>query len=78
MMLLKLCFDRIMEDQHTYWQLKCGSAISMKKLVEIMPKRSDGLGGNRIAPPERWRQEMLRKVIRPLNRCREYLSYTNA
>ncbi|KAF6839610.1 hypothetical protein CPLU01_01747 [Colletotrichum plurivorum] len=32
------------------------------------------LGGNRSAPPDRWRQEMLRRVVRPLQRCRDYLS----
>jgi hypothetical protein len=32
------------------------------------------LGGNRSAPRERWRQEMLRRVIQPLHRCRYYLS----
>lgn len=31
------------------------------------------LGGNRSALPEVWRQEMLRKVVQPLQRCREYL-----
>lgn len=31
------------------------------------------LGGNRSALPERWRQDMLQKVIQPLQRCRDYL-----
>lgn len=31
------------------------------------------LGGNRSAPPERWRQNMLRNVVMPLQRCQEYL-----
>lgn len=30
------------------------------------------LGGNRSAPPERWRQNMLRNVVMPLQRCQEY------
>ncbi|EHK17606.1 uncharacterized protein TRIVIDRAFT_160054, partial [Trichoderma virens Gv29-8] len=30
------------------------------------------LGGNRSTPPERWRQDMLRKVVLPLQRCQEY------
>lgn len=32
------------------------------------------LGGNRSATPDQWRQEMLRRVVRPLQRCRDYLS----
>ncbi len=32
------------------------------------------LGGNRSASPDRWRQDMLRKVIQPLQRCRGYLA----
>ncbi|KAK0709991.1 hypothetical protein B0T26DRAFT_755112 [Lasiosphaeria miniovina] len=32
------------------------------------------LGGNRSTLPERWRHEMLRKVIEPLQRCRDYLT----
>ena len=31
------------------------------------------LGGNRSTPPERWRQSMLKQVIQPLQRCRDYL-----
>ncbi|KAH8901323.1 hypothetical protein GQ53DRAFT_707647 [Thozetella sp. PMI_491] len=31
------------------------------------------LGGNRSAPTELWRQDMLKKVVRPLQCCREYL-----
>ncbi|KAL7912179.1 hypothetical protein GGI35DRAFT_444598 [Trichoderma velutinum] len=30
------------------------------------------LGGNRSAPPEKWRQNMLRNVVIPLQRCQEY------
>ena len=32
------------------------------------------LGGNRSAPPGRWRQDMLTRVIEPLSRCRDYLA----
>ncbi len=32
------------------------------------------LGGNRSVAPDRWRQDMLRKVIQPLQRCRDYLA----
>lgn len=32
------------------------------------------LGGNRSAVPERWRQDMLQKVIQPLQRCLDYLA----
>jgi hypothetical protein len=32
------------------------------------------LGGNRSAAPESWREDMLRKVIEPLQRCRDYLT----
>ncbi|KAL7945838.1 hypothetical protein V8C42DRAFT_352819 [Trichoderma barbatum] len=31
------------------------------------------LGGNRSAPRETWRQDMLRNVVSPLQRCQEYL-----
>jgi hypothetical protein len=31
------------------------------------------LGGNRSAPPDRWRQDMMKKVVQPLQRCRDYL-----
>ena len=31
------------------------------------------LGGNRSTPPDRWRAEMLRRVVGPLQRCRDYL-----
>lgn len=31
------------------------------------------LGGNRSVAPEKWRQEMLHRVIRPLERSRDYL-----
>lgn len=93
-LLLELCFGRIMEDQS--WR-KCrpvGANDQEKKGFDILAARewqchvneeaggdyaeavSWCLGGNRIAPPERWRQEMLRRVIQPLHRCREYLSNT--
>jgi hypothetical protein len=36
------------------------------------------LGGNRSASPDRWRHDMLRKVIQPLQRCRDYLAYPGA
>lgn len=36
------------------------------------------LGGNRSVPPDRWRQDMLRKVIQPLQRCRDYLTNPGA
>ncbi|KAH8685345.1 hypothetical protein BGZ61DRAFT_58203 [Ilyonectria robusta] len=32
------------------------------------------LGGNRSSQPERWRHDMLQKVIQPLQRCRDYLA----
>ncbi|KAK3331631.1 hypothetical protein B0T19DRAFT_366751 [Cercophora scortea] len=35
------------------------------------------LGGNR-STPDRWRQDMLRKVIQPLQRCRDYLVHAGA
>lgn len=31
------------------------------------------LGGNRSTPPDKWRQEMLKRVIKPLQRCLDYL-----
>lgn len=31
------------------------------------------LGGNRSTPPEVWRREMLQRVVRPLERCRQIL-----
>jgi hypothetical protein len=33
------------------------------------------LGGNRSTPVERWRVEMLRRVVWPLQQCRDYLAY---
>ncbi|KAK1764491.1 hypothetical protein QBC33DRAFT_613156 [Phialemonium atrogriseum] len=32
------------------------------------------LGGNRAAPPDRWRQDMLRNVVQPLKRSCDYLT----
>lgn len=31
------------------------------------------LGGNRSTPAERWRTELLRRVVEPLQRCRDYI-----
>ncbi|KAK5652682.1 hypothetical protein OQA88_10276 [Cercophora sp. LCS_1] len=36
------------------------------------------LGGNRSAPPERWRQLMLRRVVQPLQRSRDHLDGKSA
>lgn len=91
-LLLELCFGRIMEDQPWRKNLPVGANDREKKGFDILAARewqchvneeAGGdyaeavawcLGGNRIAPLERWRQEMLRRVIQPLQRCREYLS----
>lgn len=93
-LLLELCFGRIMENQSWRSSLPVGANDREKKGFDILAARewqchvneeaggdyaeavSWCLGGNRIAPLERWRQEMLRRVIQPLNRCREYLSNT--
>ncbi|KAL6897698.1 hypothetical protein GGI43DRAFT_424042 [Trichoderma evansii] len=89
-MLLELCFGRIMEDQPWRKRLPAGANNQEKTGFDILAARewqcdingeaggdyaeavSWCLGGNRIAPLERWRQEMLRRVIQPLHRCHEY------
>ncbi|KAL7917643.1 hypothetical protein ACQKWADRAFT_324459 [Trichoderma austrokoningii] len=81
-MLLELCFGRIIEEQT--WRKKKGFDILAAREWQCHVNEEAGgdyaeavswcLGGNRIAPLERWRQEMLRRVVQPLHRCREYLS----
>lgn len=93
-LLLELCFGKIMEDQSYRKKLPVGANDQEKNGFDILAARdwqchvneeaggdyaeavSWCLGGNRITPLERWRQEMLRRVIQPLHRCREYLSNT--
>ncbi|KAK3370388.1 hypothetical protein B0H63DRAFT_486905 [Podospora didyma] len=91
-MLLELCFGRILEDQACRKRWPAGGNGKEKAVFDIMAARDWQcqvneeagpdyaeavgwcLGGNRSTPSERWRQEMLRKVIQPLQRCRDYLT----
>lgn len=91
-MLLELCFGRIMEEQSWRKLLPVGENDQERAGFDVLAARewqrhvngeagedyaeavSWCLGGNRSAPPERWRQEMLRRVIHPLQNCRDYLA----
>ncbi|QYS94594.1 hypothetical protein H0G86_001923 [Trichoderma simmonsii] len=90
-LLLELCFCRILEDQPWRKRLPAGKNNIEKAGYDILAARewqcqvneeagadyaeavSWCLGGNRSVAPEKWRQEMLRRVIRPLERSRNYL-----
>ncbi|KAL7914922.1 hypothetical protein GGI35DRAFT_435596 [Trichoderma velutinum] len=90
-LLLELCFGRILEDQPWRKRLPAGKNNIEKAGYDVLAARewqcqvneeaggdyadavSWCLGGNRSVPPEKWRQEMLRRVIRPLERSRDYL-----
>ncbi|KAL6879175.1 hypothetical protein J3F83DRAFT_725360 [Trichoderma novae-zelandiae] len=90
-MLLELCFGRVIEDQ-TWSKVQPAGGINMEKTGsdtlaalewlchvndEAGPAYADAMSwcltGNRCAPEEKWRQEMLRKVIEPLTQSRDYL-----
>lgn len=91
-MLLELCFGRIIDEQPWRKELPAGENDKEKAGFDVLAARewqchvneeagedyadavSWCLGGNRSAPPEKWRQEMLRKVIQPLQRSRDYLA----
>ncbi|KAF7558495.1 hypothetical protein G7046_g5664 [Stylonectria norvegica] len=89
--LLELCFGRILEDHAYRKKWSAGQNDQERAVFDIMAARDWQchvneeagfdyaeavawcLGGNRSTPPDRWRQDMLRKVIQPLQRCRDYL-----
>jgi hypothetical protein len=90
-MLLELCFGRILEDQPCRKGWPVGGNEKERAVFDVMAARAWQchvieeagfdfaeaigwcLGGNRSTPPDRWRQEMLRKVVQPLQRCRDIL-----
>lgn len=90
-LLLELCFGKILEDQPWRKRLSSEEKNIEKAGCDLLAARewlcqvnqeagadyaeavSWCLGGNRTVAPEKWRQEMLRRVIRPLERSRDYL-----
>ena len=89
-LLLELCFGKPLESQPFRQRWGPGDAITGKVFDVMAAREwqchvNDEagmdyaeavawcLGGNR-STPDRWRQDMLKKVILPLQRCRDYLT----
>jgi hypothetical protein len=86
-MLLELCFGRILEEHPCRTSWPAGGNLKEIAIYDLLAARQWQcqtsqeagfdyaeavgwcLGGNRSADPKRWRREMLRKVIQPLQRC---------
>ncbi|KAL7952831.1 hypothetical protein V8C34DRAFT_322386 [Trichoderma compactum] len=66
-LLLELCFGRILEDQPWRRRLPAGENNIEKAGYDVLAAREWSVA------PEKWRQEMLRRVIRPLERNRDYV-----
>ncbi|KAI0016564.1 hypothetical protein F4780DRAFT_797694 [Xylariomycetidae sp. FL0641] len=82
-LLLELCFGRALEDQPQRKRWPAGSKDQEQAVFDIMAARDwqrdvgeeAGPEYARSVSPEEWRKEMLKKVVIPLQRCRDYLVY---
>ncbi|KAI1413448.1 hypothetical protein F5Y13DRAFT_29788 [Hypoxylon sp. FL1857] len=90
--LLELCFGRLLEDQDCRKRWPSGDDEMQKYAFDFVAARqwndevNEEAGpdfdeairwcfeGHRNTPPENWRQEMLRHVVQPIERCHRYLS----